>query len=193
MKLSHFILAITALASFVFAQGQSAGQAGLADSLERKVAHLRANGARERPDRRPTVLTDAEVDAYMNSGRLKVPAGISDIHLVTSAGIATGSARVDFDLLLEKRRSMNPLWMLFTGVHDVKVRARTFGRNGVAEVHVESVHFDGREVPRRALEFFIDRFLRPKVPQAGLDASFKMPVRIHSAIVGEGRTTLVQR
>jgi len=94
---------------------QASGNAS-AESLQKKVDYLIENGEREKPDPRPTVLTDAEVDAYMNSGRLKVPDGISDIHLVTSVGEATGTAKIDFDKLLAKERKMNPLWSLFSGV-----------------------------------------------------------------------------
>lgn len=182
---------VAALAAGAAAQSRSSK--ALADSLERKAEHLRRNAAREQPDPKPTVLTDDEVTAYMNSGRLKVPQGISDIKLRTKPGIAIGTARIDFDVLTAERRRQNPLWRLFSGVHDVEVRARAAGKDGVAEVNVEKVYFDGREIPRFALEFFVEQFIRPKVPQAGLDSRFNMPVRIHSATVGTGKTTLVQK
>ena len=171
---------------------QASGNAS-ADSLQKKVDYLIENGEREKPDPRPTVLTDAEVDAYMNSGRLKIPDGISDIHLVTSVGEATGTAKIDFDKLLAKERKMNPLWSLFSGVHDVKVLTRAWGKDGMANVQVLKVWFDGREIPRYLLEFFVDRYLKPKVPQASLDSRFKMPARIWTATVTRGKTTLVQR
>ena len=165
----------------------------LADSLERKVAHLRENGQKARPDPRPTVLTDEEVDAYMNSGRLKVPEGVSDIHLSTTVGEATAVAKVDFDRLLRDVRKNNMLWQLFTGVHDVKVRCGVWGKDGMGNVHVQNVWLDGHEIPRVALEFFLEHYIKPKVPQASLDSRFRMPVRIHTATVTKGKTTLTQR
>jgi hypothetical protein len=166
---------------------------GPADSLQRKVDYLAANGAREHPDRRPTVLTDEEVDAYMNSGGLKVPAGISDIHLVTTPSEATATAEIDFDRLTRDVRKGNLLWELFSGVHDVKVRAGVWGKDGMGNVHVQHVWLDDHEVPRFALEFFLQRYLKPRVPQASLDARFRLPARIQTATVGSGKTTLVQK
>jgi len=164
-----------------------------ADSLQKKIDYLAANGAKQKPDPRPTVLTDDEVSAYMNSGRLKIPAGISNIRLVTATGEATGSAKIDFDKLLAGVRKTNPLWSLFSGVHDVKVLARVWGKDGMGNVQVLKVWFDGREIPRFLLEFFVEHYLKPRVPQAALDSRFKMPARIWTATVTRGKTTLVQR
>jgi hypothetical protein len=166
---------------------------GPADSLQRKVAYLAANGAQAHPDPRPTVLTDAEVDAYMNSGRLKVPEGISDIHLATTPGEATATAEIDFDRLTRDVRKRNPLWELFSGVHLVKVRVGAWGKDGMGNVHVQRVWLDDQEIPRFALEFFLDHYLKPRVPQASLDSRFRMPARISTAIVGTGKTTLYQK
>ncbi|MBI2679359.1 MAG: hypothetical protein HYX28_11310 [Candidatus Koribacter versatilis] len=174
-------------------QAAPSDQRSLADSLERKVEYLRTNAAKTKPDPRPTVLTNEEVDAYMNSGRLKVPNGVSDIHLTTTAGEATASAKVDFDRLLRDVRKSSLLWQLFTGVHEVKARCGVWGKDGLGNVHVQNVWLDGHEVPRVALEFFLERYLKPKVPQAALDSRFRMPVRIWSATVTSGKTTLVQR
>jgi hypothetical protein len=168
-------------------------QKSLADSLDRKVAYLRENAAKPHPDPRPTVLTDAEVDAYMNSGRLKVPEGISDTHLTTTVGEATATAKVDFDRLTRDVRKNSMLWQLFTGVHDVKVRCGVWGKDGMGNVHVQNVWLDGHEIPRAALEFFLEHYIKPKVPQASLDSRFRMPVRIWTATVSNGKTTLVQR
>lgn len=174
-------------------QAASSDQKSLANSLDRKVEYLRTNAAKAKPDPRPTVLTNEEVDAYMNSGRLKVPEGVSDIHLTTTVGEATATAKVDFDRLLREVRKNSMLWQLFTGVHDVKVRCGVWGKDGMGNVHVQNVWLDGHEVPRVALEFFVDRYLKPKVPQASLDTRFRMPVRIQSATVTSGKTTLIQR
>ncbi|HTK94802.1 MAG TPA: hypothetical protein VL382_04125 [Terriglobales bacterium] len=179
-----FLLCLTA--------GDSVAQAS-ADSLQRKVDYLIANGQKRTPDPRPTVLTDQEVDAYMNSGRLKVPPGISDIHLTTTVGEAVGNAKVDFDKLTADVRKTNPLWELFSGVHDVKVRCGVWGKDGMGNVHVQNVWLDDHEIPRVALEFFLEHYIKPKVPQASLDSRFKMPARIQTAIITRGKTTLYQK
>jgi hypothetical protein len=191
---SLFVVLLAAVLVTSVAAGDSpADQAALADSLQKKVDHLVENGKKEKPDARPTVFTDAEVDAYMNSGRLKIPDGISDIHLVTTVGEAVGTARIDFDKLTRDVRRSNPLWALFSGVHDVKVRCGVWGKDGMANVHVQNVWLDGREIPRYALEFFVERYLKPRIPEAALDSRFRMPSRIQTATVGRGKTTLLQK
>ncbi len=188
MKLLTFILILIA-----FAVAAPAQQNASADSLQKKVDWLAENGSRPRPDPRPTVLYDAEVDAYMTSGRVKVPAGISQIHLTTTPGEAVVTAKIDFDKLTESVRKQNPLWELFSGVHDVKARCGVWGKDGMGNVNVQNVWLDGHEIPRAALEFFLTHYLKPKVPQASLDSRFKMPARIDSALVGTGKTTLYQK
>jgi hypothetical protein len=188
-----FLIAVALLVRVDAGDSPASDQRSLADSLERKVVYLRENGARPRPDPRPTVLTDQEVDAYMNSGRLKIPDGISDIHLSTTVGEATATAKIDFDRLTRDVRKNSMLWQLFTGVHAVKVRCGVWGKDGMGNVHVQNVWLDGHEIPRFALEFFLDHYLKPKVPQASLDSRFRMPVRIRTATVTNGKTTLLQR
>jgi hypothetical protein len=190
------IFALPAAVSVLLAFGTPAAaqdQKALADSLQQKVAHLRDNGAKAKPDPRPTVLTNEEVDAYMNSGRVKMPEGISDIHLTTTVGEAVASAKIDFDRLTRDVRKTNPLWSLFSGVHDVKVRCGVWGKDGMGNVHVQNVWLDDHEIPRVALEFFLDHYIKPKLPQASLDNRFRMPVRIWSATVTSGKTTLIQK
>jgi hypothetical protein len=185
--------ALVAFALLTLAAQTPPAKHRLADFLQQKIDHLRENGARPNPDSKPTVFTDDEVDDYMASGRLKVPAGISDIHLNTTSGLATATARIDFDELVKEQRSLNPLWGIFTGVHEVRGIVAAEGHGGTATIHVREIDFDGHEIPRIALEFFLERFIKPKVPNAGLDTSFKMPARIDSAVLGYHKVTFIQK
>ena len=97
------------------------------------------------------------------------------------------------DRLTRDVRKNSILWQLFTGVHDVKVRCGVWGKDGMANVHVQNVWLDGHEIPRAALEFFLDHYIKSKVPQASLDSRFRMPVRIWTATVTNGKTTLIQK
>jgi hypothetical protein len=40
---------------------------------------------------------------------------------------------------------------------------------------------------------FVDKFIRPKYPQVGLDTQFKMPARVDVALVGDKKLTLTQK
>jgi hypothetical protein len=63
----------------------------------------------------------------------------------------------------------------------------------MAYVHTDRVAIDGVEVPQIALQFFIDRYIKPKHPELGTDSRFRMPDRVDSAVVGERQLTVVQK
>ena len=100
---------------------------------------------------------------------------------------------MNFDQITQGSRSMNPLLMLFSGVHDVQVASHAHGERGMGYVHVDHVAIDGVEVPQIALQFFLDRYIKPKHPEIGIDSRFKMPDRIDTAVVGQLRVTVVQK
>lgn len=163
-------------------------------SAERKLAWIEENGRSPHPSTRPTVLTAEEWNAYLNQGGVKLPEGLSNIRISSQPGTAQGDADVDFDRLTASRTRGNPLLALFTGTHHVTATARVGAANGVGSVHVESVMFDGVVVPRLALQYFADRYLRPKYGNAvGLNSTFRIHSRVDTAIVGSGQVTVTQR
>ena len=163
-------------------------------SAARKIDFLTENETAPDPSTRPTVLTAAEWNAYLNEGGVKLPDGVSNVHISSQPAVVHGDADVDFDRLIANRTRSNPLLALFTGKHHVTVTARASAVNGIATVHVDSVMFDGVEVPRIALEYFANKYLRPKYGNAvGLDSTFPLHDRIGTAIVGTNQVTITQR
>jgi hypothetical protein len=179
---------------FLFLQSMS-GQpkSDSAATAERKLDHLEANGSSPHPDPAPTQLSEDEINAYFASGHVALPAGVESVHFHAEPGIVTATTKVDFDKVRAGQSSMNPLLAVFTGVHDVVVVAHAHGAGGTGYVHIDSVVLDGVEIPRFALQLFVERFLQPKYPEVGLDSQFKLPSRIDSATVGAGSLTLVQK
>jgi hypothetical protein len=161
--------------------------------MERKLQHLESNAQASSPDSTPTVLTENEVNAYVNSGAVQLPRGVQRVRLQGLSGVVTADARVDFDQVPQGSRSMNPLLALFTGVHDVQVATHAHGQRGLAYIHADRVAIDGVEVPQIALQFFIDHYIKPKHPELGIDSRFPMPNRIDSAVVGQHQVTVVQK
>ena len=164
-----------------------------ARSMERKLEQIERNAHASTPDPAPTVLTEDEVNAYLASGAVKLPRGVQRVRLEGLPGIVNADARVDFDQITQGSRSMNPLLALFSGVHQVQVASHAHGEHGVGHVHVDSVSLDGVEVPQIALQFFVDRYIKPKYPDIGIDSRFQMPDRIDYAVVGQHQVTLVQK
>jgi hypothetical protein len=73
----------------------------------------------------------------------------------------------------------------------VIAQAAGVDRQGV--VSVQSVSFDGVEIPRFVLELFVEKYLRPKYPNVGLQSRFALADKIDTAIVGEHKLSITQR
>ena len=168
-------------------------QAAAADRLAAKLEHIQQNGLKEHPDQAPTVLSEEEINAYFAEGRVKLPAGVKSVKFSLAPGTINGAARVDFDEIKAGRPSSNPLLGLFSGVHDVRSVAQADGSGGMGKVNIESVALDNSEIPRFVLELFVDKFLKPKYPNVGIDSTFKLPSKVDLAIVGEHKLTVTQK
>jgi len=187
-----FALSLTAVLALP-QQTLSTAASPAARSMERKLEHIESNAAKTRPDPAPTVLTEDEVNAYVNSGAVHLPKGVQRVHLEGTPGAVTADLQVDFDQITQGSRSVNPLLALFSGVHQVQVATHAYGQRGVGYVHVDRVSLDGAEVPPIALEFFIGRYIKPKHPEIGIDSRFQMPDRIDTAVAGRHQVSLAQK
>lgn len=165
----------------------------LAESLQRKLDHIRQNATLPQPDQAPTVMTEEEINDYFAAGRVKLPLGVEKVTFQGRSGIVTALTTIDFDKIRAGQRSSNPLLAIFSGTHDVRAEADAAGSGGQGRVHVRSVSIDGVEVPRMALEFFVEKFVTPKYPNVGLDSQFQMPARIDLATVGYHKLTVTQK
>jgi hypothetical protein len=175
------------------AGSKSAKPVSDAASMEQKLRHLDTNARLPHPDQTPTILTEAEANAYLASDKVNLPVGVQSVKLQGEPGIITGDAQVDFDRVREGIRSSNPLLSIFSGVHEVVVVAHAHGAGGKGFVTVDSVSLDGVEIPHLVLELFVDKFLTPKYPQVGMDSQFALSDRIDIATVGLHKLTVTQK
>jgi hypothetical protein len=162
-------------------------------SMERKLQHLESKAAEVHPDPAPTEFTEQEINAYFETGNVKLPAGVRSVAFQAQPGAVTATSQVDFDQLKAERNSYNPLLSIFSGLHDVVVTAHAYGAGGQGLVHVDSVSLDGVVVPRFVLELFIEKYLKPKYPNIGLDSRFRLPARVDAATVGVHSVTVTQK
>jgi hypothetical protein len=160
--------------------------------MERKIAYLKQNSARPHPDPKPTELTESEANAYFNEGGVKLPKGVSGVHLMAKPGQIDGRAQVDFEQIMQGRGSSNPFYSLFSGEHQVHAVSDASGANGIGKIHIQTVELDGVQIPQFALEWFVQHYLTPKYPNVGMTSTFKLPLRIDSAAVEAGKVILVQ-
>ena len=164
-------------------------------SAQRKLQEIAENGRLRRPQPKTTVLTAEEINAYLAEGGVALPNGVWRVRFSSVPAVVTAEARIDFDRLTASRKVNNPwMAMLFTGVHDVSVEAQATGGSGMGAVRVESVTIDGVKVPRAAMQFLVDYYLRPKYgPNFGLDSRFPLPAHIDAAVVGNNQVAVTQR
>ena len=191
-RLSHRFMACMILVAMAAAATNKKVSPELA-SADRKIAHLEANGRVAHPNSAATVLTEAEMNAYLASDEVQLPAGVKSVRLLGGPGAITGTAKVDFDQVRAGSGSSNPLLSIFSGIHEVVVEAHAYGRGGQGYVHVDSVSLDGVDVPNFVLELFVRKYIQPRNPEIGVDSQFKLPDRIDSAVVGQHQVTLTQK
>lgn len=184
------VVAVSLLAAAVPASPRNSPEAA---ALARKLDRIEANGKSRHPDQSPTILKEQEVNAYLASDQIQLPAGVESVKLQAEPGIINGTARVDFDRVREGAHSTNPLLSIFSGVHEVLVATHAHGAGGQGYVHVDLVSLDGIEVPKFVLELFVEKYLQPKYPQIGIDSRFALPDRIDTATVGQHQITLTQK
>jgi hypothetical protein len=164
-----------------------------AASAEAKLRHIEENARRNPPDQHPTVLTEREINAYLASGRVQLPTGVRAVRFTGQNGVANTTARVDFDAITAQSRSSNPLLSLFSGIHDVHAVAHALGSGRQGRVHIDSIDIDGVNVPRMALQYFLDHYVRPKHPEVGMDSVFTLPARIDTATIGDDQLIITQK
>jgi hypothetical protein len=191
-----FLFAVTVcslLTPHSLAQTHSAPNPAPVANFARKLQHLQSNGAQPRPDPSPTEFSEQEINAYFASGNVELPTGVQSVIFQEQPGMIIGTSRVDFDQLKAGKNSYNPLLSIFSGLHDVVVTAHAYGAKGEGLVHVDSVSLDGVEVPQFVLELFVEKYLKPKYPNIGLDSRFGLPARVDAAAIGMHKVTLTQQ
>jgi hypothetical protein len=191
-------LLLLLLAAGALATGLTAGEQGDHHnpefrSMQAKIAFLKQNAAKAHPDPKPVALTEREANAYFNEGGVKLPKGVSNLRLTSQPGIIDGHAQVDFEKVMEGKVSANPLLSLFSGVHDVHIIAQAAGAAGMGTIRAQSAYLDDIELPQMVLQFFAQHYITPKYPNVGVTSTFKLPLRIDSAVVGAGGVALTQK
>jgi hypothetical protein len=138
----------------------------------------------ERDQARPgssVVLTPAEVNAYARRELAEaVPAGIRDPRIQLGQNAATATAWVDF-AKLRASAGDPPGWLmsqLLEGEHPVRIAARIRSGGGRATVDIDSVEISGMNIQGKLLDFLIQNYLLPRVPEAKIGQPFELGHRI---------------
>jgi hypothetical protein len=185
-----FLCVLFAIALQILPLRASSGDAA---SMQKKLQYIQSNGASSHPSQSPTEFTEQEINSYLASDLVALPAGIQSLHVSGESGALTATARIDFDQVKIGRHSSNPLLLMFNGTHDVQVAAHAHGAGHQGFVHVDSVQLDGVEIPDIVLQLFVEKYLQPKYPNIGIDSRFPLPDRIDTATIGTHKLILTQK
>ena len=119
-------------------------------------------------------LSPQELNAYAAAA---APAGVREPRLaLTSPGVATGTALVDFGKV-RRAQGYRPGWLmskLLDGERPVSVTARIRSDSGQATVDVERVEISGISIDGRTLDFVIQNFLLALYPNAAVGRPFDL-------------------
>jgi len=180
----------------VQAQQSSSGAKHFSSTAQRfqdKLDFLERNAKSNPISHRSTQINADEVNAWFREGGYKLPQGVQKVSFRSQPDTIQADATVDFDAIKEGKRNLNPVLSMFSGVHDVQVVANASAQGGQGHVNIQSVSIDGVEVPNLALELFINKYLKPKYPEVGMENQFQMPDRIDTATVGNDNALLTQK
>ena len=194
---ASLIFAIISGSVFLASQQAPAANArhfsAAAQRFQSKIDYLERNAKSNPVERRSTQTNADEVNAWFREGGYKLPQGVQKVIFHSQPDTIQADATVDFDAVKEGRRNLNPLLSMFSGVHEVEVTANASVQNGQGHVTIQTVSIDGVGVPHLALELFVNKYLKPKYPNVGLENEFKMPDRIDTATVGNDNALLTQK
>ena len=166
-----------------------------AQSAARKLDKVR-EAARQGHSFGSVRMSEAEANSYLQYQMLPYfPPGVSQARLKFSPARPQGSVQVDFEKLREAFGSPeNPLLRyLLQGVHTLGVEGTLASSGGTARFQLQTVTLDGVTLPRAAVDFLIERYLKPSYPEAAIDRPFRLPFSIDTLSVEEGSIVLVGR
>ncbi len=189
----RYLLGLLTLISFaLFAQATRRSPAYV--SMSKKIAALERNASTPHTQPQTTTITQDELNAYLSEGGVEIPKGLSNVRIEFLPGVVHTSSQVDFDQLSEGRGGGNPIFSaLFSGTHDVEAEGQASGFGGQGTVTIQSVKLDGVSIPRSALQYLIQHYVKPKYPNAGLTSTFALPDNIETAVVQQAQVALTQK
>lgn len=163
-------------------------------SMDKKVEILEANAQRPPTQPQNTEITQQELNAYVAEGGVDLPKGVQDVKVDMKPAVVHATATVNFDTISQGHTGNNPIFSaLFSGTHDVEAQAQASGVHGTGTLIVDWVKLDGVQIPRSALEYLMQHYVKPKYPNAGMTTTFPLPVRIDTAVVNAGKVVLTQK
>ena len=82
---------------------------------------------------------------------------------------------------------------MLRGTHTLGVEGTFSSSGGIGQFQLQAVTLDEVTLPRAAVDFLIEQYLKPSYPEAAIDRPFRLPFSIDTLSVEEGSVVLVGR
>jgi hypothetical protein len=158
--------------------------------LQSKIDHIKKVG--QSSNQHPNIETEVseeELESYvLFSLRDQIPFQLDSINVKLTPGTVAADTQMTFN----SNTTGNPvLDALVGGTHNLSVRSRLSGADGVGKFDLEEVRVDGIPVPKVLIQTLVDKYVKPKYPDVDLKAPFDLPWGIRAIDIGEGKARIV--
>lgn len=189
LRASFPLIAIAALgASAIFAAtlAASAAPKTTRQKLERIASGKMRSGE-------TVTLSDAEVTAYIASGEVEVPTGVSNVKVRFQPDLAVVDSVVDLAKTQEaKGKSLNMFMrMLLQGERKLRTTCRYVSANGMGVLDIESFEIDGSKIDGTMLDFLLENLVAPNYPDLKLGEPQELPDGIRQIRLEQGNLVVV--
>ena len=195
---SSVLVCAIAVASIVSLRADVKATRRDATLLKQKVAAINAHADKPTKAGRRTIVTDAEVNAYLvYEAREQIPVGVVEPS-ITALGPGRLSARaiVDLDAVRKQKAPtslLDPMNYLM-GRLVVTAVGKLRTANGVGHMELESSSVGSIPIPKILLQEIVSYYSRSPDKPGGisLDDPFALPARIREIQVDRGQAIIVQ-
>jgi hypothetical protein len=168
----------------------------LADSLEQKLIGFERRQKDPRAKSESVQVTEGELNSYLNSTKLRLPDGLSDVEFLLERDDIDAKAQLDLDLVRGKAKvgsgPFDPLSLL-SGRIPVELRGRLKSEaDGFGAFEIHEVRLGPLPLPVASLAGIVTAATRSAQYPQGFDirAPFRLPYALKRVRVQPGRALL---
>ena len=139
----------------------------------------RISSGKMRPGEKIT-LSDSEVTAFIASGEVEVPVGVSGVKVQFQPDAAVVDSTIDLAKTQEaKGKSLSMFMrMLLQGERKLRTTCRYTSTAGMGTLDVESFEIDGAKIDGTMLDFLLENLVAPNYPGVKLGEAQELPDHI---------------
>jgi hypothetical protein len=160
-----------------------------AQSLQTKIDNIKKADAAGRPHTLVEVqVTETELESYvLFELRDSIPAQLDALDVQ----LTPGAVAADTQLTFNSNATGNPLFdALVGGTHNLFVKGKLSGAEGLGRFDLDEVRVDGIPVPKVLIYTLVDKYVKPKYPDVDMKAPFELPWSIRSIDIQSGKARI---